>query len=125
ALYFEPAVDNPVEATPVATKQQKEIQKQTRVLRERFVEQKKKAEELDLPVAKDLMAKLEENVQKLPNENDPKKALVKLNDLAKELEQRRNEVGSTKKLQERLDQLKNVRPGPAKELAEAIREGDF
>ena len=56
---------------------------------------------------------------------DKKDALVKLNDVKKQLKDRRKEVGNSKDLKESLNKLKDAGQGPAKELADAMSKGDM
>jgi len=54
-----------------------------------------------------------------------KQALVKLNDLKKQIEERQNKLGSSKSFKDALNKLKDVGKSPAKELADAMRQGDM
>ena len=54
-----------------------------------------------------------------------KQALVKLNDLKKQIEERQNKLGSTKSFKDALNKLKDIGNGPAKQLADAMRKGDM
>jgi len=54
-----------------------------------------------------------------------KQALVKLNDLKKQLEERQNKLGSTKSFKDALNKLKDVGNSPAKTLADAMKKGDM
>lgn len=54
-----------------------------------------------------------------------KQALVKLNDLKKQIEQRQNKLGSTKSFKDALNKLKDMGNGPAKKLADAMKQGDM
>lgn len=59
---------------------------------------------------------------KLPNK---KQALVQLNDIKKEIEERQKELGGSKDLKNSLQKLKDVGSGPAKKVAEAMAKGDM
>lgn len=59
------------------------------------------------------------------NSVSKKQALVKLNDLKKQIEQRQNKLGSTKSFKDALNKLKDMGNGPAKKLADAMRQGDM
>ena len=54
-----------------------------------------------------------------------KQALVKLNDLKKQIEERQNKLGSTKSFKDALNKLKDIGNGPAKQLADAMKKGDM
>ncbi len=56
---------------------------------------------------------------------DKKRALVKLNDLKKQIAEQQNRLGSTKSFKDALNKLKDIGNGPAKQLADAMKRGDM
>jgi hypothetical protein len=50
---------------------------------------------------------------------------VKLNDLAQQLEERRQQLGAKEELQKQLDNMKNLGAGPADKAAQAMKEGNW
>jgi hypothetical protein len=56
---------------------------------------------------------------------DQKQAMIKLNDLAKELQKKQDELGGSAKLQEQMQKLKDVEQGPADKAAKAMKDGNF
>ena len=56
---------------------------------------------------------------------DRTKAAVKLNDLAKQLEERREQLGGKDGLQKQFQNLKNLGGGPGEKIAQAMKQGDF
>jgi chemotaxis protein histidine kinase CheA len=58
-------------------------------------------------------------------DTDKKSALVKLNDIKKQVEDRKRELGDSEALKENLNRLKDAAKGPAKELADALGKGDM
>jgi hypothetical protein len=58
-------------------------------------------------------------------QQDKKSALVKLNDIKQQVAERQKALGDKQALQEQLNKLKNVRTGPAKELASALAQGNL
>ena len=71
---------------------------------------------------------LEEKFDKLLEDGkleNKKQSLVKLNDIKKQIEDKQREVGNSKELRENLNKLKESGSGPAKELANAMSEGDM
>ncbi len=127
AVFVPDAISKP---TPVANAQsleiKKRIQNSTDELKKKWAEQRKQAEQKDLKSA-ELFLKLEKGVGDLNklDDVDKKKALVKLKDLEEEIKKRRDEVGDMNKLQNQLNQLKNLKPGPANDMAKAMKQGDF
>jgi uncharacterized coiled-coil DUF342 family protein len=77
--------------------------------------------------ADDLFKKIEEGTRELTQKEklDPSKAHVKLNDLAKELEQRRQQLGGDNALKEQLQKMKDLGAGPADKAAQAMKQGDW
>ena len=90
----------------------------------------KKRKSLEAAGLKDALAKLDTlqrkfdglDPEKIPNK---KQALVELNDIKKQIEDRQNELGGSKDLKESLKKLKDVGSGPAKKVAEAMSKGDM
>mgnify|MGYP001222533323 CR=1 FL=1 len=68
---------------------------------------------------------LEKKFDKLIDEKETgkKDALIKLNDIKKQIAERQRELGSSKELKESLNKLKDAGEGPAKELADAMSKG--
>jgi hypothetical protein len=126
-LYFGYATQRAAEAT---SEQSAEIKKQIKVatqkLQEKIRETEKKAEELGLKDA-DALKEINKELDKLANKNtgDRKDAMLKINDLAKELEKRKQELGGADKMKKELDKLGKIQGGPADKLAESLKEGDF
>ena len=100
-------------------------------LKKQLEEQRKEMEEKGLEEAKALFERLEAQLAKL-NQKDQlnrKEALIEINDLKKELEKRREQLGDSQQLKEQLkrqlNELATTETGPADRLAEAMKEGDF
>jgi hypothetical protein len=109
----------------VATRQQ--IKRSAEELKKKILEQQKKAEEKGLKDAEVLFKKLQEGIDQLSSKDnlDRKNALIELNNLAKDLEKRRDQLGGSDKMRQQLNQLDNIERGPADRIAKAIKEGDF
>jgi len=105
----------------------KQIAKSSESLRRKLVEQRKRAQQQGLKDAEDLFRQLEQDVDNLPkqSEGDRKQALVKLNDLARELQKRRQTLADADQIQKQLNQLKDLGKGPADKLLEEIQRGDL
>ena len=92
------------------------------------VEKRRKA--LEAAGLKDALAKLDSlkrkfdglDPDKLP---DKKQALVELNNIKKEIEDKQKEIGASKNLKDSLQKLKDVGNGQAKKVAEAMAQGDM
>lgn len=83
----------------------------------------KKLDEADL----ELKAKTEKVFSDITKkkEFDPKKTLVKLSDLTKELEKRREKFGGADKMKKQMENMKNIDQGPAEKIAKAVKDGDL
>ena len=93
---------------------------------------KKKIEEMEARGLKDAAKNLESLEKKIDNlssglkDDDKKKALVELNNVKKQVEDRQRQLGGdSKELKKQLSQLKKLSDGPAKKISEAINDGDF
>jgi hypothetical protein len=104
----------------------KQIKLATQKLLEKTREAEKKAAELGLKDA-EALKEINKELDKLANKNtaDRKEAMLKISDLSKEIEKRRQELGGADKMKKELDKLKNIQNGPADKLADSLKEGDF
>jgi hypothetical protein len=95
--------------------------------RKKLEEQRKKAERDGLKSAEGLFKQIEEGTKELGEKKDlnQTKAAVKLNDLAKQLQQRQQQLGGKDGLSKQMQNLKNLGAGPAEKLAQAMKQGDM
>lgn len=109
---------------PAAIKQQ--IKTATQKLQEKIRENQKRNEELGLKDT-DMLQQINKELDKLANKDtiDRKDALVKINDLSKEIDKRKQELGGADKMRKELDKLKDIAKGPADKMTEALKDGDF
>ncbi|MFT5523447.1 MAG: hypothetical protein ACI9HK_001393 [Pirellulaceae bacterium] len=56
---------------------------------------------------------------------DPKNTLVKLSDLAKDIEKRREKFGGAEQMKKQMENLKNIDQGPADKIANAVKDGNL
>ena len=107
-------------------KQRKKIEVAVKELKEQIKEKRKDLLAKGLKDAK-VLDSLEKQFDKILDDKniDKKEALVKLNDIKKQIEDRRKELGSSEELKKNLNRLKDVGQGPAKELADAMSKGDM
>jgi len=95
-------------------------------LRRQIQERRKQAEKQGLKNAELLFKKLEEGSRDLANDPaDRKQQLLKLNDLTRQLHERREQLGGAEKVKQQLAQLNNMQDGPADRFAKALGKGDF
>jgi hypothetical protein len=104
----------------------KQIKTATQKLLEKTRKAEEKAAELGLEDAQALK-EINKELDKLANKNnvDRKEAMLKINDLSKDLEKRKQELGGADKMKKELEKLKDVAKGPADKLSESLKEGDL
>ena len=112
---------------PGATKLSKqELKNTTQSLRKPLVDLKKEAAKKGLKEAEALLLEVDKKVEKLA-ENPLKKqqALVKLNDLAKQLSDRREKLGGDNEMKKQLAGMKDFNKGPADKMVDAMKNGEW
>jgi DNA repair exonuclease SbcCD ATPase subunit len=112
-------------ANTVAVKTQ--IDESVKPLQSKLEERAKQANEEGLKDAAELLKKIEEGTHDLvkKDDNDRHDAMSKLNDLAEQLEQRREKLAEGEKLKDQLAALKNLPAGPADKLGKDLKNGDL
>ena len=128
ALLTIPDAENVAQTSaPTAVEVRRQIHKVADRASEKFKRQRKQLAERNLKEVADLLLQAERVAEDIKKDGgiDRKKAAIKLNNLARDLEKRRSEMGDRSALKKQLDQLKDLKAGPAEKLAKAIREGDF
>ena len=113
------------EASTVASR--KRVNTSSEELKKKLEQQRKKALTQGLKDAGDLFKKLEKGMDGLTNREDVdrKKAMVKLNDLANDIKKRQEKLGSRDEIRKQLNQLKDLKQGPAERMAKALSNGDM
>ncbi|MGN6544536.1 MAG: hypothetical protein ACTHK7_05775, partial [Aureliella sp.] len=127
ALWYAPL--QPAADAQAASSQAKvnQIANSTKPLIEQLKKKRLEAEKRGLNEAADMFRKLEGELAKLQKDTklDTKQSLAKLNDIKQQLDKRREELGSAEALKKNLQGLEKFEQGPADELAEALKKGDF
>ncbi|OHB85562.1 MAG: hypothetical protein A2V98_20195 [Planctomycetes bacterium RBG_16_64_12] len=124
---FLPAAANSRAQANTDPKVKEQIENSSKDLRRKLVEKRKRAQEQGLKDAEELFKRLEEGTDDLPDRSkgQVKQAMVKLNDLARQIKDRRQELGGADQVRQQLDQLKSIERGPADEFLKAVKQGDF
>ncbi len=104
-----------------------QMKKSQEELAKKLAAKRKMAEQQGLKDAADVFKQIEKGTEDLSKTGDldRKQATVKLNDLAKQLEQRKSEIGGREELQKQLNNMKDFGQGPAEKVASAIKQGDW
>jgi chemotaxis protein histidine kinase CheA len=116
-----------VEAAAKSGQESEQVKRSAKELQKRLERAKEKASSKGLDDAELLFKQLQNGISDVANRNDMdrKKALVKINDLAQTIEQRRKRFGGADKMRDKLNQLKDLAQGPAGKITQAMKEGDF
>jgi chemotaxis protein histidine kinase CheA len=122
-----PVKETQAVATEPAAQPSLVVKKSVEDLRQKLAELRKQTEEKGgLNDATQILKDLEQGTKELQKEPDREKALVKLNDLGRELEARRQQLGGgSEALKRQLEKVQQVPRGPAEELAKALSKDDF
>lgn len=111
--------------TNVAAKTQIKTAQET--LKREAAKMKKEAEERGLQDAEAMFDKLENGLDGLHEKTagDRKKAMVELNNLAKQLKDRQKRLQDADEIRKQMNGLNDLKKGPADKLADALKDGDF
>jgi len=126
--WFIPEAEKPISKSTIASNVQlNQIKNATKPLVEQIRKKREAAEKEGLEDAVEIYKQIESELEKLQKDGklDAKKALAKLNDLKKELQERRDELGTGDSLKKNLEGLKNFDKGPAEKFADSLEKGDF
>ena len=96
-------------------------------LNDQLQQRREQAKEQGLQDLDEMLKQLQDGTKQVVDKKtaDPSQAVVKLNDLSKEFEKRRDELNSAEKLRDQLSQLKGANEGPADKLAKSLKNGDL
>ncbi len=125
-LWIKDTAREPVaSAAPLAASTQ--VKNSAQSLEKRMAEKRAEARAKGLDEAGDLLTKIEQGTRKIAETEkaDPKKALLELNDLSKDLQKRRDQLLAGDMLQKQLNQLKGLDGGPADKFAQDMKNGNF
>ncbi|EMI16667.1 putative membrane protein [Rhodopirellula maiorica SM1] len=125
---LEPAVNTNAGSTPkIDIAEVTQVKAAATQLKKRIQQQKRKASAEGLKEAEELFEKMEADLDKIAKrENmDRKEAMIALNDLKKQLEERREQLGSSEQMRRVMSQMKGLESGPADKVAKSIEKGEF
>ena len=104
-----------------------QVSNSTKPLLEQIKKKRLEAEKEGLNEAAEMFKQLEAELNKLDKvaKLDTKQTLAKLNDIKKQLEERRQELGGSDTLKKNLQNMEKLEAGPAEKLADGLKQGDF
>jgi hypothetical protein len=113
--------------TRVAAVSPQALENSTKALRKRLVEIAKKTPKKDLKDAQALLLQMEKEVEKLASKKDVdrKQALMKFNNLAQQLADRRQQAGDKSELKKQFAGMKDFGQGPAEKMLASMKSGDW
>jgi len=124
-----PSNSNGAHAAVIPEKEEnaKRVKTSTQQLMKRTEVLKQAAEQQGLKDATQLFRKIEAGAKTLSDRDkvDRQRALVKLNDLAKQVQARKSELLNADEIRNQLKSLKSLQRGPADQMMQAIKQGDF
>lgn len=105
----------------------KQVQTAASQLKKRIQQQRRKAEAEGLKEAKELFEKMEADLDKIASRKDMdrKDAMIAMNDLKKQLEERREQLGSSEQMRRVMSQMRGLESGPGEKVAKSIEQGNF
>ena len=127
-LLVEPAKPTDASSTSkVDALEAKQIQTVAAQLKKRIAQQKRKAEADGLKESRELFERMEADLNKITKRQDlsRKDAMIAMNDLKKQLEERREQLGSSEQMRRALSQMKGLESGPGEKVAKSIEKGNF
>jgi len=128
-IFFGAAEPGNASAKPNAQSlaQVEQIKKSTEALKKKIRDQREKAEQAGLKDAAEMFTKMEADMDKMSKREamNPKDAMIAMNDLKKQLDERRKQLGSPDSMQKALAKMSENEKGPAESIVKAMKEGDF
>ncbi len=129
-VFVSDATQNDGKGTAAASKVdvKKQVQTAEDAFKQKLEQQRKKLTENErLKDAADFFKRLEDRLGKDGDKEkaDRKSSLVRLNDIKKEIEDRKKQLGDGDAMKKQLNDLKDLKKGPADKAVDAIKGGDF
>ncbi|MCA9192120.1 MAG: hypothetical protein KDB03_10170 [Planctomycetales bacterium] len=126
-LWYVPNREKAIDPTQETKIDITQVKNSTKALLEEVKKKREQAELHGLNEAADMFKSLESKLADLQKNTklDSKQSLAELSDIKEQLEERRQELGSADSLQKSLKNLEKFESGPADDLADALKKGDF
>ncbi len=128
ALIFIPdAKQQAVAVEPGDGFDRKQLEVEVKEFKKQVDEKRKQLDAMGLKDASEKLDSLGKKIDKLLDDKDidRKEALIKLNDIKKQIEDEKNKLGDREELKKQLNKLQELEQGPAKDLSKALKDGDF
>ena len=127
ALLVSPAVvENPAQAKADPAEVRQQVKRSTDALRRKMQQRREEAKKMGLKDAEQMFDRLLKGSKDMEAKpSDRKQTLVKLNELARQIQSRRKQVGGADEIRKQLNQMKNIDRGPADKFSKAVADGNF
>ena len=126
AALLVPVASPDKEAEAAAKAEREQLQTTTESMRKKLERQKRELLEKGLTDASDLLQKVDEDLADLnKSEASRKEALIRINDLAQEIAERRKQLGDGAEVKKQLKRLQDMESGPADKMMSALQDGDL
>lgn len=129
ALFVPPRHREPVtpELSPQLVSQAEQVRNAAESLKKRLQQQINRSEAAGLEEAEAFFRKLQREVDQLTSKPNigPREAMIELNDIKKQMDQRRDQLGGNDQMKSALARLGSTELGPADQFTQAMRQGDF
>jgi septal ring factor EnvC (AmiA/AmiB activator) len=124
---FQYVAVEPVEATEEQIETQKKIQVATEATKKELQKQIKQLSAKGLEETKQTVEKIEREIDRFQKMDGTSKrdALAKINDLKKQVQDQRNQLGNPEEVRKMLAKMSPEKMGPAKQLADSLQKGDI
>ncbi len=129
ALFWVPDAELPSGKQIGANQQERlnNVKAQTKPILEQVKRIRKDLEDKGLEETAEEFKKIQEKLEQIQKSEtlDSKKLLSDFNDIKKEMEKRKESLGSSDSLKKALENMKKIDKGPADKIADALKEGEF
>lgn len=119
--------DTPTLAPETNVSEVRQVKSAAEELKKRIAQQKRTAAAKGLEEARELFESMEAKLDKISKDQQlgRKEALIKLNDIKDQLEERRERLGTPDQMRKLMSQMKGLGAGPADKIAKQIQDGKF
>ena len=126
-VWVEPAQLADTAAVTIDSDEVRQVKAATEELKKRIARQRRKAEQEGIEESQELFRRIEAELDDIARRSnlDRKRALIEMNELKKQLEKRRDELGSPDQIRRAMSNMKGFESGPGERLAKSLEKGDF
>lgn len=126
-LLLVPDAQKPVVAASPEKLDKEKARLKVEAFKKKLEQTRKQIDAKGLKDASEDVKAIAKKLDKLNSSNfeNKKEALVKINDIKREIEKRQKSIGDSKKFRENLNKLKEAGKGEAKKVSEALADGKF